>query len=98
MTCKTLFLPTFGLRLDGWYQPHSAFRDHHYSIRNLKKEGHFHHQPHNPLVGIALSVIGHVKTSKHSAFYFQAGGKTIGYLEGEPLQPSLIVRLGMSFW
>jgi hypothetical protein len=94
--CEIDGLP-YGLKLDCWYQPHSAFRDHRYSMKKLEKEGRFHHQPHHPLVGIALSVTGNVEISKHSSFYFQAGGKTKGYLEGEPLQPSIILRVGMSF-
>ena len=87
----------WGLRLDLWYQPHTAFRDLDYSLKKLKIEHDFHQQPHNPRAGIALSIIGQIKMSSHTAAYFQLGGKTIGFLPGEPLQPSIIARLGMSF-
>ncbi len=87
----------YGLRLDAWYQPHSAFYDKRYSLKHLQEKDHFNHQPHHPLVGIALSFIGHKRLSEHSSLFFQAGGKTVGYLEGEPLKPSIIFRIGMSF-
>ncbi len=88
----------WGLRLDCWYQPHHAFRDLHYSLKKLHTKGHFTSQPHNRFLGLALTVIGHKKLWSHGAVYFQIGGKTIGYLEGETLQPSLIARIGFTFW
>lgn len=88
----------WGLRLDCWIQPHHAYNNLHYSLENLHKERHFTTQPHNPFFGLALTVIGHKKLWSHSAFYFQIGGKTVGYLEGETLQPSLIARIGFTFW
>jgi hypothetical protein len=43
-------------------------------------------------------VIGHKKLWSNGAFFFQVGGKTIGYLEGEALQPSVIARVGLTIW
>lgn len=88
----------WGLRLDCWYQPHTAFRDLRFSIQKLHQEGHFKTQPHNPRLGLALTVIGHKKLWSNGALYFQIGGKTIGFLEGQTLQPSLIARVGLTFW
>ncbi|HEY5236184.1 MAG TPA: hypothetical protein VIJ14_08405, partial [Rhabdochlamydiaceae bacterium] len=88
----------WGLRLDCWYQPHHAYNDLHYSLENLHKEKRFTTQPHNPFFGLALTVIGHKKLWSRGAFYFQVGGKTVGYLEGETLQPSLIARIGFTLW
>jgi hypothetical protein len=89
----------WGLRFDCWYQPHAAFRHKGYSLHNLRREHYFHHQPHRgtPL-GLALSVIGQIKLWSRGSLYFQLGGKTIGFLPGEPLQPAVIARLGLSFW
>jgi hypothetical protein len=88
----------WGLRLDCWYQPHTAFSNRKYSMHNLHEEGHFTHQPHNPHLGVSLTVIGHKKLWSNGAFFFQVGGKTIGYLEGEALQPSVIARVGLTIW
>ncbi len=88
----------WGLRLDCWYQPHHAYNDTHYSLEKLHEERHFKTQPHKPFFGLALTVIGHKKLFSHGALYFQIGGKTFGYLEGETLQPSLIARVGFTFW
>ena len=88
----------WGLRLDCWYQPHTAFRNLNYSVEKLNKQGHFTHQPHNPTPGISLTAIGHKKLWSNGALFFQIGGKTIGFLEGETLQPSLIARIGLTIW
>lgn len=88
----------WGLRLDCWYQPHAAFRHKGYSLHHLRKVRHFHHQPRDAHLGISLSVIGQKKLWSGGSLYFQLGGKTIGFLPGEPLQPAVIARLGLSFW
>lgn len=88
----------WGLRLDAWYQPHIAFRDLHYSIAKLHEQGHFTTQPHKPHLGLALTAIGHKKLWSQGALYFEIGGKTIGFLQGYPLKPSLIARGGLTFW
>jgi hypothetical protein len=88
----------WGFRLDFWRQPHTAFRNKKYSMENLEKEGHFHTQPHDPHYGICLSLIGHKKLWSTGALYFQIGGKTVGYLPGEPLQPAVIARIGLTIW
>lgn len=88
----------WGLRFDCWYQPHAAFQHKGFSLRHLHQEHHFHHQPPKGThLGFALSVIGQKKLWSRGSLYFQLGGKTIGFLPGEPLQPAVIARVGLSF-
>lgn len=89
----------WGLRLDFWRQPHAAFRNTHYALVDVfENDQQFTSQPHNPHFGIALSVIGHKKLWSSGSLFFQIGGKTIGFLPGEPLQPAVIARIGLTIW
>lgn len=86
----------WGFRLDAWLQPDVPYKAN--SSNNLNTFDYQHQAHYKNRFGLALSVIGHIKMTKASSIFFQAGGKTTGFLPGETLCPSAIIRLGFSFF
>lgn len=87
----------WGLRLDAWLQPNVPYKANH--SNNLEWFETYHPQAkYKSRLGIACSLIGHKKLSDKYAIFFQLGGKTTGYLPGETLTPSVIARLGLSYF
>lgn len=90
---------SWGLRFDFWQQPHIAFSNKKYALINVfKNDRKFDQQPSHDSWGFALSAIGHIKLWHRGSLYFQLGGKTVGYLPGEPFQQALIARVGLTLW
>jgi hypothetical protein len=85
----------WGFRADVWYQPDVPYKAN--SSNNLTaaivEQKHYKSR-----LGCSLTLIGHIKISNASALFFQIGGKTTGFLPGETLTPSIIIRLGFSFF
>lgn len=84
----------WGFRADIWLQPDVPYKAS--SSNNLVTfEPRAHYKSR---LGASLTFIGHKKISNASALFFQIGGKTTGFLPGETLTPSVIIRLGFSFF
>jgi hypothetical protein len=49
-------------------------------------------------IGMAASLIIQRKIWDHGALFIQCGAKTAGYLPGEGLNASPIVRVGITLW
>lgn len=86
----------WGLRADVWFQPNVPYKAN--SSNNLETFDTDHQKHYSMRLGAALSLIGHKKISNNTALFFQLGGKTTGFLPGEPLTPAVIARLGFSFF
>ena len=89
----TINTTNWGIRLDSWKQPHTAFSNTKYALANET-----FHPPSNSRWGVALSVMGHIQLWERGSLYLQLGGKTVGYLPGEPVQPTVIARVGFTLW
>ena len=87
-----------GLRLDLWNQPKVDFSDDHYSLSALAKMKFQGVDIKNSRPGLSLSFITQKKLWKEGSLFLQLGGKTRGFVPGESLEPSLIVRCGLTLW
>ncbi len=86
----------WGFRADVWYQPNVPYKAH--ASTNLLTFDYAKQQHYKNRFGGAISLLGHIKISNGSALFLQLGGKTTGFLPGETLTPSVILRLGFSFF
>jgi hypothetical protein len=87
---------TAGLRFDLWYQPHHAYRDKSYSLDRLLLN-ELPPPPKEPFVGMAASLLTSYKIHAKASLFAELGAKTSGFLPGEPLESSAIIRLGVAF-
>ncbi len=86
----------WGFRADAWLQPDVPYKAS--ASNNLITFDTTHQKHYKSRFGGALSLIGRIKITQDSAIFFQIGGKTNGFLPGETLTPSLIARIGFSFF
>ncbi len=91
-----------GVRFDGWYQPHTAFKDKKYSYKSLREKWElqeaFPSSPYDPKVGVAASIMLRRQFSSSGSLFLQVGGKTKGFLPGESLDAAVTVRGGITIW
>lgn len=92
-----------GGRLDGWREPKVLFKAGALQAWQIEDADtipplYSSKTLHKKLVGLALSLIAEKQIKKsNSYFYIQPGFKTKGFLPGEALRASPILRLGLSF-
>lgn len=91
---------TIGLRVDGWYQPHTAFQDRRFSYQEYNQKWRageaLPEVPYDPKAGASASLI--LRTQFSPGFLFcQIGGKSKGFVAGESLDAALTARGGISF-
>lgn len=93
-----------GYRFDAWRQPQVIFQKGYlqafdlYSFPNAESVPQFYSNAtlHKQTVGIALSAIIEKELDESAHLYLQPGFKTKGYLPGEALRASPILRIGFS--
>ena len=93
---------TVGIRVDGWYQPHTAFNDKEYSYKNLREKWERQEalppSPYDPKLGLAASIMLRKQFGSSGSLFLQVGGKTKGFLPGESLEAAATIRGGITIW
>jgi hypothetical protein len=86
-----------GYRADLWVQPAIDMDQKRFTLAEFKDHT-LNANTSASRFGASVSLIAERKLWKTGSLFLQVGGKSRGYLPGESLDPSLIVRAGITLW
>ncbi len=87
-----------GFRLDFWQQPKLQSRNRHFAFAGLENGKYLDLRIKDLQVGMAASIVLQKKLWSTGALFVQCGAKTKGFVPGESLEASPIIRLGITLW
>jgi hypothetical protein len=87
-----------GYRADLWYQPDINMQDRQFALSHFKHTQNLHANTSDSRFGASVSLIAQRKLWDRGMLFVQVGGKSRGYVPGESLNASAIVRVGITLW
>ena len=87
-----------GYRADVWVQPAIDMNHGRYALSKFDHTNNLNANTRDSRFGASVSLIAERKLWETGALFLQLGGKSRGYLPGESLDPSMIVRAGITLW
>lgn len=87
-----------GYRADLWVQPAINMQDSQFALYHFKHKQHLQTNTLDSRFGASVSLIAQKKLWDTGMLFLQVGGKSQGYLPGESLNSSLILRVGITLW
>ena len=87
-----------GYRVDLWQQPKIDMLDLRFAMSEFLTHPGLHANTPKSRFGASASLIAQKKLWKTGMLFVQCGGKTKGYVPGESLDSSLILRVGITLW
>ncbi|HNA61576.1 MAG TPA: hypothetical protein PKW79_00665 [Rhabdochlamydiaceae bacterium] len=89
---------SLGFRIDLWNQPDFSFTDPQLNWRAVTSRGGFVATNENSRLGLSCSILAERKLWDSGAFFLQCGFKSEGFVPGEELGASPILRVGITLW
>jgi hypothetical protein len=87
-----------GYRADLWHQPDIDMQDRRFALSHFEQMGNLNANTAESRFGASVSLIAQKKLWETGMLFVQCGGKTQGYVPGESLNSSLILRVGITLW
>lgn len=87
-----------GYRVDLWQQPKIDMNDLRFALSEFASNPGLHANTSASRLGASASLIVQKKLWDTGMLFVQCGGKTQGYVPGESLGSSLILRVGITLW
>lgn len=87
-----------GVRGDLWQQPKIDSKDLRFACSELKHTKSFNLDIQDSRLGMSFSVIAQQKLWSEGALFVQFGAKSKGFVPGEGLEASPILRVGITLW
>jgi hypothetical protein len=87
-----------GYRADLWYQPAIDMQDSKFALSQFEHTQNLQANTSNSRFGASISLIAQKKLWDTGMLFVQVGVKSPGYLPGESLKSSMILRVGLTLW